>query len=81
MITRTIIIVFVLGVCTGVVGGARPVHYSYRQQIYQLIRMIMEKIKEQDFEAWAKQRAQEENEIQADRFACGGWRCIGGHHE
>jgi hypothetical protein len=25
------------------------------------------------FEAWAKQRAQEENENQADRFDCG-WR-------
>lgn len=34
-----------------------------------------------DFEAWAEERAREYDELAADRFACGGWRCAGAHNE
>lgn len=34
-----------------------------------------------DFEAWADERAREYDELEADRFACGGWRCAGAHNE
>lgn len=33
-----------------------------------------------DFEAWATERAREYDEIEADRFACGGARCAGAHN-
>jgi hypothetical protein len=37
--------------------------------------------KSHDFESWADERAREYDELAADRFACGGWRCDGAHNE
>ena len=35
--------------------------------------------KEEEEEEWAERRAREEDEIEANRFACGGWNCAGSH--
>jgi len=36
-------------------------------------------VEDDDFDQWADERAREFNELEVDRFACGGWRCAGSH--
>ena len=33
----------------------------------------------ESFDEWAERVAAEYDEVEPDRFACGGWRCAGAH--